>query len=187
MKPTAITQMLTIAVSGFHRLTVVSAGLTVLLVGLVLTGCSRQDDERSIRNLIAEGAKHAEAHDIAGILALTTPDVLASPMDLNRRALKGFLWRTFSTYGAFTILYPRPSVDVQIDAGQAWAQVAFVIVKKAQVMPNLDQLRDDPLAWIDAVGKMADLHQLRLQLIKSKGSWRVDRAFLENATDSGFN
>ena len=74
----------------------------------------------------------AEDHDIAGILALTTEDVRAMPMDLDRRGIKGVLWRTFKYYGPMKILYPRPNIELNEAGNQASARVPFLIVKKSR-------------------------------------------------------
>jgi hypothetical protein len=159
---------------------------TTVLIVTLYASCSSQDDEQMIRTLIATGAARAEAHDIAGMIDLTTEDIQASPMELDRRGIKAILWRTFNHYGPLRILYPRPAVEIQTDVDQAWVQVPFLIVTKEQLIPDLEPLRDNPLAWIDTLGERADLFRLGLQLIKQKGEWRVDRAFLERFTAAGF-
>jgi len=129
----------------------------------------------------------AEDHDIAGILALTTEDVRAMPMDLDRRGIKGVLWRTFKYYGPMKILYPRPNIELNEAGNQASARVPFLIVKKEQTFPGLDQLRDDPLAWLEAIGDNADLYKLSLTIIKQDGDWRVQRTLIERFTGMGFD
>jgi hypothetical protein len=149
-------------------------------------GCSNRGDEGDIRALIADGAALAEAHDIAGMLALASADVRAMPMDLDRRAIRGVLWRTFKYYGPLEILYPRPVVEIDDHVNEASAQLPFLIVKKDHPFKDLEGLRDDPMAWIDAIGDAADLYRLRLEWIKQDGDWRVDRAFLERFSGAGF-
>lgn len=159
--------------------------LPALVVCALLAGCSKQGDEEEIRSLIAKGAALAEAHDIAGMLALTTAAVRAMPMDLDRREIRGLLWRTFTYYGPLEILYPRPVVEIDDQINEASAQLPFLIVKKDHPFKDLEGLSDDPMAWIDAIGKTADFYRLRLQWIKQDGRWLVDRAFLEPFTGMG--
>ena len=65
--------------------------LAAVALCAALTACARQDDEEAIRALIAEGAAAAEAHDIAALMAMTTDAVRASPMNLDRRGIRGVL------------------------------------------------------------------------------------------------
>jgi hypothetical protein len=160
--------------------------LPIFMACTLWAGCTSRDDAESIRTLIAKGAALAEAHDINGMLDLASADVRAMPMALDRRAVKGVLWRTFKYYGPLKVLYPRPFVDMVTNDNEASAQFPFLIVKKGQPLKNLDGLRDDPMAWIGAIGKSADLYRLRLQLIKQDGDWLVDRAVLERFTGVGF-
>lgn len=148
--------------------------------------CSRPADDEKIRTLIAKGAASAEAHDIAGILELATGDVRAMPMDLDRRGIKGILWRTFNYYGPLKILYPRPDVEIDEDGNAAAVRLPFLIVKKELDFPNLESLRDDPMAWIEAVGETADLYRIRLSFTRQDGAWLVHQAILERFTGVGF-
>jgi hypothetical protein len=160
--------------------------LIAIVVLVVCMACSRQDDAEKIQALIAKGAASAEAHDIAAILALASGDVRGMPMDLDKRGMKRILWRTFNYYGPLNIYYPRPGVEVNNEGNEASAQFPFLIVKKEQMIPDLEKLRDDPKAWIQAIGKTADLYRLRLLFVKQDGDWLVDRAFLERFTGMGF-
>ena len=160
--------------------------LAAMVIGSLCVACSRTDEGDKIRALIANGAVLAEAHDIAGMLALASEDIRAMPMDLNRRGIKGVLWRTFNYYGPLSILYPRPVVEIKNDVDEAWAEFPFLIVKKEQNIPGLEKLREDPMAWIEAIGKHADLYHLRLMMIQHKGDWLVDSVHLERFTGAGF-
>jgi hypothetical protein len=107
-------------------------------------------------------------------------------MDLNRSGIKGVLWRTFNYYGPIKVLYPRPTIEVHDELDEASAEFPFLIVKKEQAIPSLEDLRDDPVAWVEKIGETADLYHLRLQLTRQDGDWLVDRAFLERFTGLGF-
>lgn len=159
-----------------------------LLLGfcLLCATCAEKDDETTIRALIDKGAVLAETHDIAAILDLTTGDVRAMPLDLDRRGIKAILWRTFNYYGPLRILYPRPSIEVKGEYNEASAQIPFLIVKKEQTIPDLEGLRDDPVAWIEALGDAADLYRIRLVLARQNGDWLIDQVFLNRFTGVGF-
>lgn len=158
----------------------------VLVVCSVLLACAGKDDTAAIRELIAKGKALAEAHDISGLLDLTTDDVRATPMDLDRRGIKGLLWRTFNYYGPMNIVYPRPDIEIQKNATDASASFPFLILKKERTLPGLEALRDDPKAWIDAIGENADLYRLQLQLKRQDRKWLVNRVGLERFTGLGF-
>ena len=158
----------------------------ILAVAILCMACARDDDAEQIRKRIAEGARLAEAHDIGSLLKLTAEEIRAMPMNLDRRSIKGVLWQTFKRYGTFGILYPRPTIEIVEGGHEATSRFPFLIVKKALSIPGLEELRTDPLAWVDTVGDQADLYRLRLQWIKQDGDWLVDRAFLERFDGTGF-
>lgn len=160
--------------------------LPAFVAWAIFVACSSSDDGEKIRSLIAKGAALAEAHDITGILELASKDVRAMPMDLDRRGIKGVLWRTFNYYGPLKVLYPRPGIELKDDVNEASATFPFLIVKKEQRIPGLEKLRDDPMAWLEAIGETADLYRIRLQLTQQDGNWLVAQAFLERFTGTGF-
>ena len=158
----------------------------ILAVGILCMACARDDDAEQIRKRITEGAALAEAHEIGSLLELASEEIRAMPMNLDRRGIKGILWQAFRRYGSFALLYPRPTVEIVEDAREATTEFPFLIVKKEMTIPGLEELRNDPLAWVDTVGDQADLYRLRLQWIKQDGDWLVDRAFLERFDGTGF-
>jgi len=151
-----------------------------------LASCAERDDVCAIRALIKQGAELAEKHDIGGILDLASEDLKALPGPLDRRQVRGILWRAFKYYGALNVIYPRPAVDVGKDSGHALARFPFLIVKKEHSLPKLESLYDDPQGWLDKVGENADLYRLKLDLIKNGGSWLVNEVHLERFTGLGF-
>ena len=160
--------------------------VAALIISALCQACPRQDDESRIRALIAEGAAAAETHDTSAILDLAIAEVRAMPMDLDRRGIKAVLWRTFNYYGPMRILYPRPVVEVSDAADAASTSFPFLLLKKEQPFPAMENLRDDPAAWIKAIGDAADLYLIRLQWIKQGGDWLVDRVYLQRYTGGAF-
>jgi hypothetical protein len=148
--------------------------------------CSGGDDADKIRAQIARGAELAKAHDIGGLLKLASKEVVAMPMNLDRRGIRAVLWRTFNYYGPLAVFYPHPEIEINAAAGEASVRFPFLIVRKEHDMPGLETLRDDPVAWIEAVGDKADLYSMQLDWIKRDGEWVVDRAFLERFSGGGF-
>lgn len=136
--------------------------------------------------MVAQGAAAAEAHDICAILNLATPDVRARPMDLDRQGIRAALWQSFNYYGPLKVLYPRPIVDVDDSANTASTVFPCLILKKEQPLPDLEDLRGNPAAWLDAIGETADLYRLRLQLTKQDGDWLADEVWLEQFDGVGF-
>lgn len=161
--------------------------LIIMLCLSVFAACAGQDDEQIIRAIIDKGAALAETHDIAGLLSLASADVRAMPMNLERSGIKTVLWRTFKYYGPMTILYPRPAVEIDAAGQNASARVPFLIVKKAHPFKDLEGFRDDPAAWVEAIGESADLYRLQLQLTNQNGDWRVAQVMLERFTGRGWN
>jgi hypothetical protein len=153
---------------------------------LCMASCAERDDVRALRTLIKQGAMLAEKHDIGGILELASEDFQALPGALDRRQVRGVLWRAFKYYGALKVIYPRPAVDVEKDSDHALARFPFLIVKKEHSLPKLEALYNDPQGWLDEVGENADLYRLKLDLIKNGGGWLVNEVHLERFTGLGF-
>ena len=149
--------------------------------------CTEKDDAQLIRTLIKKGAELAEDHDVGGIMELTTDDVVALPGHHNRMEIKRIIWSAFMHYGKFKILYPKPSVDLSDNGGSASCTIYLLIVKKERTIPELKDLYDDPRRWLEAVGENADLYQIKLQLLKTDGRWRVRQAQLEGFKGLGFS
>lgn len=151
-----------------------------------LISCAEKDDVAAIRALIKKGATLAENHDIGGMMDLTTEDVRARPGQMNRREIKGIIWRAFRHYGKLKVLYPKPSVDVSANDPAAACKVYFLIVKKDQTLPDLKEFYNEPKRWLKTVGEKADLYQMNLEMIKTNGHWRVKRVHLEGFKGFGF-
>ena len=136
---------------------------------LVASACSQQDDAAAIRKLVQKGAALAEAHNISGLMELATKDIVGQPGGYDRSAINRILWLALKHYGQIKILYPKPSVTLLAEDNRASCGIYVLIVKKDRVIPDLQDLYDDPKGWIDTVGENADLYQLffyaqRLQL-----------------------
>ncbi|MBN1103533.1 MAG: hypothetical protein JXL84_09000 [Deltaproteobacteria bacterium] len=156
------------------------------IVFLSLPSCSGTDDVTAIRNVVKEGARLGEKHELGEIFELTTEDFTALPGKLDRRETRRILWLAFRHYGEFRILYPRPGVEVQSDRRSASAVFPFLIVRKDASFPNLKDLVEDPQRWLDAVGENADLYRLKLDLIKEGAGWRVRQAHIQRFTGVSF-
>ncbi|BBO76889.1 hypothetical protein DSCW_43060 [Desulfosarcina widdelii] len=165
---------------------VVNTVVAAIVFFTLCTACSRGDDADKILAQIARGAERAEAHDIGGLLKLASEGVVAMPMNLDRNGIRPVLWRTFKYYGPLAVFYPRPEIEIIAAAGEASTRFPFLIVRKDHEIPGLDTLRDDPMAWLEAVGDKADLYNLQLEWIQKDDEWVVDRAFLERFSGRGF-
>jgi hypothetical protein len=157
-----------------------------LSIGLVVSGCGRSDDAATIRKMIVQAADLAERHDIADLMDMTADGFSASPGDHDARSVRGILFVAFKHYGSFTIRYPRPSVEVDPRAGTAMAAVYFMIVSRNRPMPDFKELYENPQQWLEQAGEKADLYQLKLELVGSKGDWRVKKAELAPFKGLGF-
>ncbi len=159
----------------------------ILLIPLsFLIACSDKDDVSAIRQLVEECASLAEEHNAKGIIEQTTQDFYAHPGQRDRMQVRKILWWVFRQYGAFEILYPEPSIEL-VEAGRvAKGTIYFMIVRKEQLYPALKELYEDPDAWLEQVGKNADLYRLNLDFSKKDGEWLVKMARLENFKGLGF-
>jgi hypothetical protein len=167
--------------------------MKVLLAGMLFffffwaAACSQKDDVQVIRELIKEGAELAEDHNVSGIMELTTEDVVALPGHHNRLAIKRLLFSAFMHYGKLKVLYPKPSVDLSSTDNSATCMIYLLIVKKDRTIPDLKDLYEEPRRWLETVGENADLFQIKLQLLKKDGKWRVKQAHLEAFRGLGFS
>ncbi|MBT8339427.1 MAG: hypothetical protein HKP58_11755 [Desulfatitalea sp.] len=161
-------------------------GLILLFVGCLAVACSSGDDTVAIRKLIDEGARLATEQQIGDLMRLTSTDFTALPGGYDNKQLKGVLFAAFRHYGAFKIRYPRPSVELAEDGGHAGATIHFMIVSKDRQVPGLKELYDNPGQWIEKAGEIADLYQLKLDLVKPSAGWQVRRAELEGFKGFGF-
>ncbi|MCP4600049.1 MAG: nuclear transport factor 2 family protein [Proteobacteria bacterium] len=162
---------------------ILAAVLLNLSPGLLTSGCSKCetfDDETQIRKLIEDAAKSAEKRDIKELLELLTEDFVASPGAKDRQAIKGILFIAFRRYGKFTVEFPRPVVNVDPSLSYAEAATPFLIVRKGQDIPGLSDLYDDPKAWIDKIGNLADPYHLDIWFIKKGDEWLVRKAHLHS-------
>ncbi|UCH20214.1 MAG: hypothetical protein JSU83_16875 [Deltaproteobacteria bacterium] len=149
--------------------------------------CAEKDDVAVIRQLVEEGAKLAEKQDINGLMKLTTEDFLALPGKHDNREVKTIIWLAFKHYRKFRILFPEPSINLAADSQTAFASVKFLIVKKDQSLPNLNELWKNPKRWLEMVGENADLYQLKLEWLKKDKDWLVRQARLESFRGLGFS
>ena len=161
--------------------------LTGVLFCLMASACSQEDDVAAIRALIQKGAALAEAHDISGIMALTTDDITAQSGTYNRSEIKRIIWSALLHYGKINILYPKPTVDLFNENNRASCRMFLLIVRKDRVVPDLKDLTDDPQGWLETVGDNADLYQLNIDMRKTDSGWRVGEAHLEPFTGMGFS
>ena len=163
--------------------------ITVLawVVFCLTSACSQEDDAAAILQLIQNGARLAEAHDISGLMELATKDIVGQPGAYNRPAIKRIIWSALKHYGQIDILFPKPSITLLAEDHRASCGILVLIVKKDRVIPGLKDLYDDPKGWIEMVGDNADLYQLNLEMRKTDGRWRVCKARLETFKGTGFS
>jgi len=159
----------------------------LFLAVISVSACSTKDDVRAIRQLVSDGVRLSEEHDIGGLITLATDDCEALPGNLDRREIKRFLWLVFKRYGEFHILHPLPKVTLESEGRSATAAFPFLIVKKETTVPELQGLYEDPQRWLEEVGKNADLYLIKLDLVKTDGDWLVKRAHVESFNRRSFN
>jgi hypothetical protein len=143
-----------------------------------LISCSSKDDVSVIRNLVEDCARLAEEHDVKGIIKQTSEAFHASPGRHDRQGVRKILWWAFRQYGEFKILYPEPDIELMESDSAAICRIYFMIVRSKQEYPALKELYDDPEAWLEEVGKNADLYRLDLNFSKNDGDWDVSKAEL---------
>jgi hypothetical protein len=158
-------------------------GVIILFLSL---SCSKENETERIRSLIKKGAELAEKHDLSGLMKFTSEDFVAQPGKHGSREVKRILWFALNHYGNFRIMYPEPSVDLGPQGLDASARVYFLIVRREQSAPKVEDLYKDPKGWIEKVGESADLYRLSLDLLKRDGDWLVKGALLEPFRGTGF-
>ncbi|MEJ2363722.1 MAG: hypothetical protein P8075_05985 [Deltaproteobacteria bacterium] len=170
---------------GYRLLLLRLAVFGIIILSFSLS-CSKENEVERIRNLIKKGAQLAEKHDLNGLMKLTSEDFVARPGKHGSREVKRILWLAFNHYGNFRIMYPEPGVDLGPQGLNASARVYFLIVRREQSAPKVEDLYKDPKGWIEKVGESADLYRLSLDLLKRDGDWLVKGALLEPFRGTGF-
>ena len=156
--------------------------ISSLALAVLLAACSGNDATDAIRALIEEAETRAEAHNIRGLMDLTTDDFVATPGPRDKREVKQVLWLAFRHYREFNILYPEPIVALDAGGKAASAAIHFLIVRKDAEFPELEALYRSPGKWIEAVGDNADLYRLEVDFKKAGGDWMASRASLQPFT-----
>ena len=154
-------------------------------LGLLIPACAAKDDSAAIRQLVEKGASMAEDKRIGDLMDLADEGFVAMPGHHDAGTVRAILFSAFRQYGKFKIHYPRPAVEIISDT-MAAATLYIVIVRQNQTIPDLRELYNDPRRWLERVGETADLYQLKLQLFKRDGRWRVQQAQLESFKGAGF-
>ena len=158
----------------------------LFLFPVLISSCSKKDDVSQILELIKSAVKLAEEHNVKRLIQLTSEDFHALPGQHDRQGTGKILWWAFRQYGEFKIMYPEPSID-PVDMGRAaTGRVYFMIVRKDRSYPGLNELYKDPEAWLEEVGKNADLYRLDLNFVKKNRDWIVKSALLESFKGLGF-
>lgn len=168
------------------RLNTAASVLLAAGVCIIIAACGGKDDTAAIYELIHKGTGLAEDKQVGDLLDLTLPDFVAQPGSRNRQETKGVLFAAFMHYGKFKIHYPRPQVEIHTQGESAMATVHFLIVRQNHSLPGLKELYDEPRKWIEKAGEKADLYELKLDLKKDGGGWRVAKAELEGFKGTGF-
>ncbi|MBW1809740.1 MAG: nuclear transport factor 2 family protein [Deltaproteobacteria bacterium] len=138
--------------------------------------CSSGSDEDAIRNLIDLASRLAEKHDISSILDLATQDFRVKPRGKTRQEIKRLMFWAFNRYGRFSLLSQLASVEVN---DQDKTAVYYLLVRRGKAMPEVEHLVDDPEEWLIKVQGLANLFRVRLDLIKTGGDWKFQRAQVE--------
>jgi hypothetical protein len=162
------------------------AGMCILLGLFTQNSCTHKDEAEVIHRLIKKGAKLAEAHNVGGLMELTSEGFSAMPGNRDRAEVRSILFMAFRHYRDFRILYPQPGVDLEESGEAASATIYFLIVRKERSYPELKDLYGDPGGWLEEVGENADLYRLTLDLIKKEGDWLTTQAHLEPFNGYGF-
>lgn len=150
------------------------AALALAALPASCRSCAPPDDRTRIEQLLEAGAEAAEAHDTTALFALTTPDLVTKPEQLDRAAAQELVGQVFRSYGAFTLHRPQPKLEIDAPAGEAWVRTPFVLLKPGGPFTIPEVLRADPLAWLERVAEHVDPYHLELWLTRSAaGTWRV--------------
>ncbi len=153
-----------------------SSSLTILLTLSALFGCSRQDNDSMINNMISKGVEYAQNTDINRLMDMASSNFKAQQGRYNARSIKPVLRRAFRYYGNFTLHHPNPKVT--ITDPKATAVIYFVIIRQDHPLPGLADLYDNPEKWLQKAGEKADLYQLDLTFHKNSDTWQVVNAEL---------
>ncbi len=159
-----------------------AAVVTSILSLSLLVACSSTPSEEAIHQLIQDGINMAESHDVRGMMELLEDGFIAGPGHHQKREVRGILFVMLKRYGKFRIMHPRPSITLSDDEQSAIVKMNFLIARKQQLFPELEQLYKEPVAWLETVDKNADLYTLSMELGAGSGEWLLKRARITRFT-----
>jgi len=152
-----------------------TAALAFALAAPALAGCQEPQDQREIELLVDDLAQALEERDVRGLLRNTTDDFLLFPGRLDKVTATKRAFLMFRLKGGLEALYPR--LDVERDGDDA-ARVSghFLLVRPGQSVPVLEDLEDDPDAWLARASELGEVTSAELSLIRRGDRWLVQTA-----------
>ena len=142
------------------------------------SGCEEKDDEKAILKLIETGILLAEQHKVGKVMDMATDNFTAMPGKKSREETNNMLMYAFMRYGKFRIKCPKPKISIT-SMDTAHAKIPFIVLREGGLIPDLSKLYNDPEQWALEAGKSADPYYLELWLVKTGGSWKVDKAKID--------
>ncbi len=142
----------------------------------LLTACAKTEREEEVYQLIQQAVELAQGHELGGLMDLTQDGFTADPGNRSSKEVRRILFVTFKRFGRFRIHYPKPSVRLSEDEETAIVKMNFLIATKDDLFPELKLLREDTVAWLEAVDKHVDVYTLSMELGYKSGSWLVTKA-----------
>jgi hypothetical protein len=149
--------------------------LAVSLSALALTGCQEETDNREVLLLVDDLNQALEERDVRGLLGHTTADFMFFPGRLDKRAATKRAFFMFKLHGAVEALYPTPAVELD---GESTAVVSgpFLLVRRGASDPALEDLEDDPDAWLERAADFGNVINAEISLVRRGDRWLVQTA-----------
>lgn len=142
-------------------------------------GCTEYDEDSAISELALSASQLAERKDIGGLENLATSDFELVPEGFDRKGTKWALYRYFRRLGKFSVMIPKPEIDVHGDEATAVLRTPVAIGPKNYNPSHLSAYTDDHGEWKQHLGSDVDLYQLEATLIKDREMWFVQSVRLE--------
>lgn len=142
-------------------------------------GCSEYAEETAISELALSATNLAEKRDIGGLENLATLDFELAPDGLDLKGTKWALYRFFRQHSKFSVLIPKPEIDVDLDDETAELRMPIAIGPRNYNSSHLDAFDDDHVQWKKSLGRDVDLFQLEASLVKERDMWFVRKIRIE--------
>lgn len=153
--------------------------ICLCIIAALSSACTENEDESTIAELAVTASTLAEKRDIGGLEKLATRDFVLAEEGLDRKGTKWALYRYFRQIGKFSVIMPKPEIEVIAEEESALLRTPVAIGPKHYNATHLTPYADSHMEWIEHVGPDIAVYQLEASLVKERDLWFVQTLKIE--------